>query len=56
MGQNNFQLKMPNRGKIIIYYGKGEGKTSAALDRAIRMAGYGKKVIILQFMKGIEAG
>ena len=47
---------MINLGKIIIYYGKGEGKTSAALGRAVRAAGYGKKVIILQFMKGKETG
>ena len=47
---------MPKTGKIIIYYGKGEGKTSAALGRAIREAGYRKKVIILQFMKGRETG
>jgi len=47
---------MKNLGKIIIYYGKGEGKTSAALGRAIRMAGYGKRVIILEFMKGRKSG
>ena len=43
-------------GKIIIYYGKGEGKTTASLGRAIRMAGHDKKVIILQFMKGRITG
>ena len=43
-------------GKIIIYYGNGQGKTSAALGRAVRMVGQGKKVIILQFMKGRESG
>lgn len=47
---------MPGLGKIIIYCGKGEGKTSAALGRVIRMAGYGKKVIVLEFMKGRETG
>ena len=47
---------MKKLGKIIIYYGEGEGKTAAALGRAIRVAGYGKKVIILQFMKGMETG
>ena len=47
---------MKKLGKIIIYYGKGEGKTSAALGRAIRMAGYGKRVIILHFMKWRKTG
>ena len=45
-----------NSGKIIVYYGRGEGKTSASLGRAVRMAGRRKKVIILQFMKGPESG
>ncbi|RZB30937.1 MAG: cob(I)alamin adenosyltransferase [Candidatus Argoarchaeum ethanivorans] len=39
-------------GKIIVYYGKGEGKTSASIGHAIRMLGHNKKVVILQFMKG----
>lgn len=43
-------------GKIIIYYGNGQGKTSVALGRTVRFAGQGKKVIILQFMKGRETG
>ena len=32
--------------------GDGEGKTSAAIGHAIRAAGHGKKVAILQFLKG----
>jgi cob(I)alamin adenosyltransferase len=47
---------MRTKGKIIIYYSQGEGKTSAALGRAIRMTGQGKKVIILQLMKGRKTG
>ncbi|MCD6274710.1 MAG: cob(I)yrinic acid a,c-diamide adenosyltransferase [Candidatus Aenigmarchaeota archaeon] len=43
-------------GKILIYTGNGEGKTTAALGHAIRFAGYGKKVAILQFMKGRKTG
>jgi len=39
-------------GKIIVYYGEGEGKTSASIGHAIRMLGHDKKVVILQFMKG----
>ncbi|MCK4429503.1 MAG: cob(I)yrinic acid a,c-diamide adenosyltransferase [Candidatus Aenigmarchaeota archaeon] len=43
-------------GKILIYTGNGEGKTTASLGHAIRFAGYGKKVAILQFMKGRKTG
>lgn len=39
-------------GKIIVYYGKGEGKTTASIGHAIRMLGHNKRVVILQFMKG----
>ena len=39
-------------GKIIVYYGKGEGKTTASIGHAIRTLGHNKKVVILQFMKG----
>jgi len=37
---------------IITYYGKGEGKTCAAIGRAVRAAGQGKRVVIIHFMKG----
>lgn len=40
------------KGLIQIYYGDGQGKTSAALGNAIRCAGAGKTVYIIQFMKG----
>jgi cob(I)alamin adenosyltransferase len=43
-------------GKILIYTGNGEGKTTAALGHAIRFSGYGKRVAILQFMKGRKTG
>lgn len=39
-------------GKIIVYYGEGEGKTTASIGHAIRTLGHNKKVVILQFMKG----
>jgi len=39
-------------GLIHIYTGEGGGKTTAALGVAVRMAGHGKKVIMVQFMKG----
>lgn len=37
---------------IVIFFGKGKGKTSAALGVALRAAGWGKKVAIFQFVKG----
>ncbi|MCW3135075.1 MAG: cob(I)yrinic acid a,c-diamide adenosyltransferase [Methanophagales archaeon] len=42
----------PVEGKIIVYYGKGEGKTTASIGHAIRTLGHNKRVVILQFMKG----
>lgn len=40
--------------KVLAFIGDGEGKTSAAIGHAIRAAGHGKKVAILQFLKGQE--
>ncbi|MBQ1721368.1 MAG: cob(I)yrinic acid a,c-diamide adenosyltransferase [Lachnospiraceae bacterium] len=39
------------QGKLQVYYGNGQGKSSAALGNAIRAAGNGKRVYIVQFMK-----
>lgn len=36
---------------LIIYTGNGKGKTTASFGLALRAAGYGKKVAILQFVK-----
>ena len=36
-----------------IYTGNGKGKTTAAIGLAIRAIGAGKKVYIMQFMKGL---
>jgi cob(I)alamin adenosyltransferase len=41
---------------IHIYTGDGKGKTTAAMGLAIRAAGRGKKVVIVQFMKGADTG
>ncbi len=37
---------------IIVYTGNGKGKTTSALGQAMRSLGEGKKVIMIQFIKG----
>ncbi|EFK95791.1 cob(I)alamin adenosyltransferase [sediment metagenome] len=38
-------------GDIYLYTGEGAGKTTNALGLALRMAGHGKKTVIIQFLK-----
>src|SRR5581483_6062056 len=51
------KIKMPKefsdkpKGLVICYVGAGKGKTSAAMGLAVRAAGDGKNVYILQFVK-----
>jgi len=40
------------KGLIQVYTGDGKGKTTAALGLALRAAGHGLRVYIIQFMKG----
>lgn len=40
------------KGLIQVYTGNGKGKTTAALGLALRAAGHGLKVMMIQFMKG----
>jgi len=41
--------------QVIVYYGNGEGKTSASLGHALRNSAYNKTAIVF-FMKGRETG
>ncbi|MCL2427323.1 MAG: cob(I)yrinic acid a,c-diamide adenosyltransferase [Oscillospiraceae bacterium] len=47
---------MSENGLMHVYFGDGKGKTTAALGLAIRAAGCGKKVVIVQFLKNWACG
>jgi cob(I)alamin adenosyltransferase len=45
-------LQMQEKGLVIVYTGKGKGKTTAALGIVLRAVGHGYKVGMIQFIKG----
>ena len=44
--------KTQEKGLLIVHTGKGKGKTTAALGMVVRAIGHGKKVGVVQFVKG----
>ena len=44
--------KTETRGLVIVHTGKGKGKSTAAWGMAMRMLGHGRRVGIVQFVKG----
>ncbi|HPL01804.1 MAG TPA: cob(I)yrinic acid a,c-diamide adenosyltransferase [bacterium] len=53
MSAKNNKIKKP-AGLVIVYTGEGKGKTTAAIGLAIRAAGWGKKIAVIQFIKGYK--
>lgn len=43
-------------GMVIVYTGNGKGKTTAALGLILRASGYGKKILLIQFIKNNLSG
>lgn len=41
-----------SRPRILLFTGEGAGKTSAALGKALRLVGRGRRVAVIQFLKG----
>jgi len=44
------------RGLVFVHTGNGKGKTTAALGLSLRALGHGRKIFMVQFMKGQDYG
>ncbi len=48
----NTTRKRLKQGLVQVYFGRGKGKTTAAIGQGVRATGHGFKVYMIQFMKG----